>query len=56
MSYLTTLVFGLFMLENEHRKSIHDIEVELIYVVKIVEVFEPYPYIYLSGVAKLNSL
>lgn len=44
-SCLTALCYGLFMLENEHTKPTRGIEVELIHVVKIVEVFEAYPYI-----------
>lgn len=32
-------------MENEHPKSTHGIEVELIHVVKIIEVFETYLYI-----------
>lgn len=36
------------MLENEHTKSTCGIEVELIHVVKIIEIFEAYPYISVS--------
>lgn len=55
ITYFTILYCGLFMLENKHTKSTHGIEVELIHVVKIIKVFEAYPYISVSGCQTLSS-